>query len=115
MTFARSLYGHTAGIAAIRVADGRCVSLGREGRLWVWNLEASDGRGVSIGGINAPSDNENLPEAYGTSIDIPLPAFGEAQESFASASTFTPLVVFDEQRVITSQGRESIDIWRFDL
>lgn len=39
LTFLRTLYGHTSPVQALSVADGRCVSLSRDGSLWVWDLE----------------------------------------------------------------------------
>ncbi|GLB37546.1 putative A Receptor for Ubiquitination Targets [Lyophyllum shimeji] len=41
LTFVRSLHGQTGPIASL--ADGRCVSLGFNGSLWVWDLEAGTG------------------------------------------------------------------------
>ncbi|KAG8934386.1 hypothetical protein FRC01_003343 [Tulasnella sp. 417] len=40
LQYLRTLEGHPGGIAAMKVADGRCVSVGRDGRLKVWDLEA---------------------------------------------------------------------------
>lgn len=45
----RTLFGHTAGVDAVNVADGRCVSTGRDG-LKVWELPAvePDGSGWGV-------------------------------------------------------------------
>ena len=48
LTFVRTLYGHTSPVQALSVADGRCVSLSRDGSLWVWDLER--------GGVEVKSD-----------------------------------------------------------
>ncbi|KAF8527761.1 hypothetical protein JB92DRAFT_2865060 [Gautieria morchelliformis] len=39
LTFLSTLQGHTSPVQALSVADGRCVSLSRDGSLWVWDLE----------------------------------------------------------------------------
>jgi hypothetical protein len=39
LTFLSTLQGHTSPVQALAVADGRCVSLSRDGSLWVWDLE----------------------------------------------------------------------------
>lgn len=39
LSFVRSLHGHSGAIASLYVSDGRCVSLGSDGSLWVWDLE----------------------------------------------------------------------------
>ena len=113
--YSHSLYGHTAGIAALRVADGRCVSIGREGGLWVWDLEAGGSAvGVSIG--SRTSGNVE-PES-----DTEAGDFGLASSSIGDTdsqqmphlSGAPPHVVFDEQRVVASLGG-GVDMWHFDL
>ena len=112
MHYSHSLYGHTAGIAALRVADGRCVSVGREGGLWVWDLEAGGSAvGVNIG----PNRTSGNVEAES---DTDAGDFGLSPSSIGgthSQSGAPPLVVFDEQRVVASLGREGVDMWHFDL
>lgn len=49
MTFVRTLDGQTGPISSVSLSDGRCVSLGVDGRLWVWDLEAGTGSEVSAG------------------------------------------------------------------
>jgi hypothetical protein len=39
LTFVRNLQGQDAPISTLAVADGRCVSLGTDGSIWVWDLE----------------------------------------------------------------------------
>jgi len=48
LTFVRSLHGQIGPISSLALADGRCVSLGQNGSLWVWDLEAAIGAEVSV-------------------------------------------------------------------
>ncbi|KAF8588629.1 hypothetical protein K439DRAFT_1405823 [Ramaria rubella] len=50
LTFVRTLYGHVSPVQALHLADGRCVSLSRDGSLWVWDLEKG-GVEVQPGGL----------------------------------------------------------------
>jgi len=45
LNFIRTLHDHTSTISA--VADGRCISLGENGSIWVWDLEARSGAEVA--------------------------------------------------------------------
>lgn len=120
--YSHSLYGHTAGIAALRVADGRCVSVGQEARVWVWDLEA--GGSVCIGSGDEDYTSQSVGEAGVLEPDT------EAKELSSSTSDASqqssrphggvgpsdtqPIVVFDEQRVV-ALSRKGVDIWHFDL
>ncbi|KAL0956433.1 hypothetical protein HGRIS_002581 [Hohenbuehelia grisea] len=85
LTFVRYLHGQTSPVCALALADGRCVSLGTNGCIWVWDLE--NGTGAEV----AP----------------PLPhAESHAMESGA--------VVFDDRRIVTTH-RDGIVIRRFDV
>lgn len=46
LTFVRSLHGQTGPVSSLALADGRCVCLGRNGSVWVWDLEAGTGAEV---------------------------------------------------------------------
>ncbi|KAJ6625505.1 hypothetical protein B0H10DRAFT_613560 [Mycena sp. CBHHK59/15] len=47
LTFVRYLY-HTAGaVSSMALADGRCVTLGKNGSIWVWDLESGTGAEVA--------------------------------------------------------------------
>jgi len=35
LNFVRTLHGHTSAISAVALADGRCISLGENGSIWV--------------------------------------------------------------------------------
>ncbi|KAK0241741.1 hypothetical protein EDD85DRAFT_820153 [Armillaria nabsnona] len=39
LTFARNLHGQIGPVSSLALADGRCVSLGLNGGVWVWDLE----------------------------------------------------------------------------
>jgi len=45
LSFVRTLEGHLSPVQALSMADGRCVSLSRDGSLWVWDL---DREGVEV-------------------------------------------------------------------
>jgi hypothetical protein len=53
LTFVRTLFGHIGSIHSLALADGRCVSLGTDGSLWVWDLEMDWGVEVQRGEENA--------------------------------------------------------------
>lgn len=94
LVFVRSLYGQTGSISALALADGRCVSLGVNGSIWVWDLEGGTGAEVaSATGLNDEYENEEK----GTS------------EWFGKGT-----VVFDERRIISS-GTSGIQVRRFDI
>ncbi|KAL1760641.1 hypothetical protein FB107DRAFT_202770 [Schizophyllum commune] len=48
LTFVRHLYGAEGALSALSLADGRCVALGANGRVWVWDLEGGN-EGVEVG------------------------------------------------------------------
>ncbi|KAL1660699.1 hypothetical protein GGF50DRAFT_62622 [Schizophyllum commune] len=48
LTFVRHLYGAEGALSALSLADGRCVALGANGRVWVWDLEGGS-EGVEVG------------------------------------------------------------------
>jgi hypothetical protein len=43
LTFVRTLHGHINGIHSLALSDGRCVSIGNDGSIWVWDLECDWG------------------------------------------------------------------------
>jgi len=58
LIFVRNLHGHIGPISSLALADGRCVSLGQNGSVWVWDLEAAVGTEVSVSrSENAGIDN----------------------------------------------------------
>ncbi|KAG6842155.1 hypothetical protein C0991_001648 [Blastosporella zonata] len=85
LTFVRSLHGQTGPIESLALADGRCISLGLNGSLWVWDLEAGTGAEISA------SNSERMIN-----------------------STCTRMVAFDEKRIVTTEGARMV-VHRFDI
>lgn len=89
LTFVRTLYGQIGPVTALALADGRCVSLGANGSIWVWDLEAASGTEVFAGRPTAE---------YGHPIDV---------------STRSS-VMFDERRIINADAH-GVEVRRFDI
>ncbi|KAF8342218.1 uncharacterized protein EI90DRAFT_3285311 [Cantharellus anzutake] len=98
LTYQHNLYGHTAGISGLKVTDGRCVSLGKEGVVRVWDLE--EGWAVEVGGASwADEDGEGKGDTGGRAVAEGRPV----------------VVTFDERRIVaTDTRRGGVNIWRFD-
>lgn len=96
LTFVRTLHGPRGPVSAVAVADGRCVSLGADGSIWVWDLES--GRCAEVA---APV--EQLIEETDAGV-----CMGRG----AGLSRGT--VVFDERRIV-STGVRGIEERRFDV
>ncbi|KII92846.1 hypothetical protein PLICRDRAFT_679707 [Plicaturopsis crispa FD-325 SS-3] len=47
LTFVKTLHGQIGPVCALALADGRCVSLGANGSIWVWDLEGGTGAEVA--------------------------------------------------------------------
>jgi len=107
LTFVQTLYGHTSGISTLKVADGRCVSVGREGGMWIWDLEAGWAAPVRLPGDDGSGihELEEDPGGSGTSES--------AVSTTASSNVRT--MAFDERRIVSSTGSDGYFIWRFDL
>lgn len=88
LTFVRTLHGQMGPITALALADGRCVSLGRNGSIWVWDLENGTGAEVAAGDFAAMNAH-------------PEPVRGT--------------VVFDEKRIISALGGGNVVVRRFDI
>jgi hypothetical protein len=91
LTFVRMLHGQVGPCSALSLADGRCVSLGVNGSIWVWDLEGGTGTEVDQGDL--PTHDEWPSESV-------LAAKGA--------------VVFDERRIV-SAGRNGVEVRRFDI
>ena len=89
----RSLLGPTSPVSALAVADGRCVSLGADGRVWVWDLE--NGWGTEVASL--ASD----------------PSWSELGDDDPSALRGT--IAFNERRIITAGAAGSVVIRDFDV
>ncbi len=92
ISFVRTLHGQTGPIAALALSDGRCVSLGFNGSIWVWDLEVGTGAQVAAANLNSV---EHL-------------ALGPNSEPIRGS------VSFDERRLIIAQG-DNIVARRFDV
>lgn len=88
LTFVRNLLGQAGPVSALALADGRCVSLGVDGSVWVWDLE--NGWGTEVTGVAGESSEELCPSQRGT-------------------------IAFDERRIITSGEMGSVVVRNFDI
>ncbi|KAI9511153.1 hypothetical protein F5148DRAFT_403591 [Russula earlei] len=94
LSFVRSLLGHTGPVSALALADGRCVSLGVDGTVWVWDLEK--GRGTEVApwacasSMSESGDDDCLSTARGT-------------------------IAFDERRIITAGASGRVVVRDFDI
>lgn len=88
LTFVRTLHGQTGPVSSLALADGRCVSLGRNGSIWVWDLEGGTGAEVT------PAD-ELLVEQMGH-------------------TSATGTVAFDERRIVSAHAGKVV-VRRFDI
>lgn len=87
LNFIRTLHGQTSTMAALALSDGRCVSLGQNGSIWVWDLEGGTGAEVAPGGE--------------TTMDHMLHPTNGA-------------VSFDDRRIITAHNGKVV-VRRFDV
>ncbi|KAJ3554924.1 hypothetical protein NM688_g2853 [Phlebia brevispora] len=89
LTFVRTLHGQVGPVSALSLADGRCVSLGVNGSIWVWDLEAASGTEVSAG--------RGMTDGVHGVHDIPASS-----------------VVFDERKIISADSH-GVELRRFDI
>ena len=88
----RTLHGQIGPVSALALADGRCVSLGVNGSIWVWDLEGGTGAEVSSGESIDPNDLGSL-----------------------DVSPFTKgSIVFDERQIVTAHSG-GVEVRRFDV
>ncbi|KDR75762.1 hypothetical protein GALMADRAFT_226408 [Galerina marginata CBS 339.88] len=87
LNFVRTLHGQTSPVSALALADGRCVSLGKNGSIWVWDLEAGTGAEV------APADET-------------------VTDNFLEPTKGT--VSFDERRIVAARSGKVV-VRRFDI
>ncbi|KAI0633834.1 hypothetical protein C8Q77DRAFT_1057704 [Trametes polyzona] len=102
LTFVRTLHGQIGPVSTLALADGRCVSLGVNGSIWVWDLEAGTGTEVAPG-ITGPSGDSDDEE------DDALAAV-KARAALGVRGS----VVFDDRRIVSSHGSE-VEVRRFDI
>ncbi|TRM70016.1 hypothetical protein BD626DRAFT_476051 [Schizophyllum amplum] len=90
LTFVRHLYGAEGALSALSLADGRCVALGANGRVWVWDIEGgSEGVEVGVGEDVGGVDDELAVGVKGT-------------------------VAFDERTIVTGSAA-GVVVRRFDV
>ncbi|EGN99529.1 hypothetical protein SERLA73DRAFT_121689 [Serpula lacrymans var. lacrymans S7.3] len=89
LSFVRTLHGPIGPVSALALADGRCVSLGVNGGIWVWDLEGSDTGGAVVASPISLNMEESELVEKGT-------------------------VVFDERRIV-SAGVRGVELRRFDV
>uniref|UniRef100_A0A8H7Y794 F-box domain-containing protein n=1 Tax=Psilocybe cubensis TaxID=181762 RepID=A0A8H7Y794_PSICU len=87
LNFVRTLHGQTSPVSSLALSDGRCVSLGQNGSIWVWDLEA--GTGAEVAGADEAAAQLMLPLTKGT-------------------------VSFDDRRIVTAHKGKLV-IRRFDI
>jgi hypothetical protein len=97
LTFVRNLVGQTGPVSALALADGRCVSLGVDGKVWVWNLE--NGWGTEVTPL--------------TRVVTSSPSESECRDS--SPLGLRGTIAFDERRIITASMAGSVMVWDFDI
>jgi len=98
LTFVRSLHGQIGPVSALALADGRCVSLGVNGSIWVWDLEGGTGAEVL---------------SKGDIADV-VEAEEDDSEMMRTAMSVKGTVVFDERRIISANAG-GVRVWRFDV
>ncbi|KAI0824067.1 hypothetical protein BC628DRAFT_1539445 [Trametes gibbosa] len=104
LSYVRTLHGQIGPVSTLALADGRCVSLGMNGGIWVWDLEAGTGTEVSPG-ITGPVDNREEDDEECDPYDaVKLRAAVGARGS----------IVFDDRRIVSSHGTE-VEVRRFDI
>ncbi|KAL5507328.1 hypothetical protein ACEPAH_6784 [Sanghuangporus vaninii] len=128
LTFVRHLYGHTGPVISLALADGRCVSRGADGSLWVWDLERDWGvevqrprRAVSPPSEPSVSLSRSSSSPSSSVIVDGLSSESEDEDKFnidwsENVPMGTPLgsVVFDERRIVTSDAY-GVEVRRFDI
>ncbi len=88
LTFVRNLRGQKSPVSALALSDGRCVGLGVDGSVWVWDLE--NGSGAEVTGEASEPSAELCPSQRGT-------------------------IAFDERRIITPGAMGTILVRDFDI
>ena len=103
LAFVRTLHGQLGPVSTLALSDGRCVSLGVNGSIWVWDLEAGSGTEVSAGVTKADWEGEGE-------------GGGEVWEGVRRrlASGARGAVVFDDRRIVSACGA-GVEVRRFDI
>ncbi|EJD03257.1 uncharacterized protein FOMMEDRAFT_168270 [Fomitiporia mediterranea MF3/22] len=124
LTFVRYLHGHTGPVAALALSDGRCVSRGTDGSIWVWDLERGWGVEVQTAGITPTLDRRSDSTSSTSASSGSNIVVSEGESEMENASGFacdevpmgTPLgaLVFDERRIITADAF-GVEVRSFDI
>ena len=93
LTFVRCLLGQTGPVSALALADGRCVSLGVDGRVWVWDLE----------------------NGWGTEVASSTSASSWSESGQDDPSTLRGTIAFDERRIISAGATGDVTVRDFDV
>ena len=101
MTFVRMLYGHVGPVIALSLADGRCVSLGADGSIWVWDLEKGWSAEVQAASHEVSFLSRHDAPTSESGQDIPM-------------GTPQGYVAFDERRIVTADVF-GLEARRFDI
>ncbi|KAF5393215.1 hypothetical protein D9757_000704 [Collybiopsis confluens] len=96
LTFVCTLHGQLGPVAALSLSDGRCVSFGVNGSVWVWDLESVLDGCFSRGGT-----------------EVAGPSFGDSLDPDHTANA-KRTVSFDERRIVTSTDERVVER-RFDI
>ncbi|KAJ3763986.1 hypothetical protein EV360DRAFT_32345 [Lentinula raphanica] len=92
LTFVRTLHGQLGPVAALALSDGRCVSFGVNGSIWVWDLE-------SIAGTEVATAAAHRDHSFNDALRL---------------ADATRSVMFDERRIVTAVNERVIER-RFDI
>ena len=103
LTFVRTLHGQLGPVSTLALSDGRCVSLGVSGSIWVWDLEAGTGTEVSAGVTEVEGGEEGEGE-----VDV----WEGVRRRLASGARGA--VVFDDRRIVSACGA-GVEVRRFDV
>ncbi|KAI8993827.1 hypothetical protein BD414DRAFT_480570 [Trametes punicea] len=105
LTFVRTLHGQIGPVSTLALADGRCVSLGVNSSIWVWDLEVGTGTEVSPG-VTGPAQSEEDDDSE------PEEAYEAVKMRVATGARGS--LVFDDRRIVSSHGTE-VEVRRFDI
>ncbi|KAJ3810997.1 hypothetical protein F5876DRAFT_76244 [Lentinula aff. lateritia] len=90
LSFIRTLHGQMGPIAALALSDGRCVSFGLNGSIWVWDLESTTG------------------------TEVAAPMTKKLSDGALALTTAKRSVTFDERRIVTAVNDHVVER-RFDI
>jgi hypothetical protein len=107
LTFACTLHGASGPLSALALSDGRCVALGANGGVWVWDLNNKGGPSEFGVEVARPDALEVLAEDGGHVRC----AGGEGEEDIKVHTS----IGFDERRIVSADVRGIVEVRRFDI